>query len=266
MKINDIVFVYQLKDKEDLLWHSRIHHHEQHQAELTYFMSGSGTFHILGKKYRIFDNAIFANTEGNSHYVIADDLNKPLSYYAVLFSLDENESEIMEICKTMEVQGPKKMKNNKRFFFEEMRSKNNSNSQWLNLSSIHQLLELVYKLPEYSFLDEYPNSSFHIDNALRFFQSHVAENITLGEVASKLNLSESYLIRMFQSNMHISPMKYYTKLRIEATIGFLVSTNYSVKQIASKLNYSSEFHLSKQFKQYTGLSPLKYRKQKSKKG
>lgn len=260
MRILDIVFVYQLKDRRDLVWHSRTHRHEKGQAELTYFMGGSGTFNVLGRTYRIFDRALFVNTETNYHHVVADNLDRPLSFYAVLFELDGDEGGLMEICKEMERQGPTRMKDSLSLFFEEMRRKSNSGLALLERSSEHQLLELVYELPDYSMFSRYPNSNLHIDKALRIFQSHIADNLSLGQVAAKLGLSESYFIRIFQNNMRTTPMKYYTQLRIEAATGLLVSTSLSVKQIAYQLSYQSEFHFSKQFKQYKGMSPINYRK------
>ena len=55
-------------------------------------------------------------------------------------------------------------------------------------------------------------------------------------------------------------MKYYMKLKIEAASALLTCTDLSVKEIAAKLSFSSEFHFSKQFKSKTGLAPIYYRR------
>lgn len=60
--------------------------------------------------------------------------------------------------------------------------------------------------------------------------------------------------------MKITPMKYFTKLKIEAATYMLTDTGLTVHSIAEKLNFYSEFHFSRGFKQYTGFAPSVYRK------
>ena len=55
-------------------------------------------------------------------------------------------------------------------------------------------------------------------------------------------------------------MKYFTKLKIEAATYMLTDTGMAVYSIAEKLNFYSEFHFSRVFKQYTGFAPTVYRK------
>ena len=60
--------------------------------------------------------------------------------------------------------------------------------------------------------------------------------------------------------MKITPMKYFTKLKIEAASYMLTNTDQNINSIAEKLNFYSEFHFSRVFKQYTGFAPGVYRK------
>ena len=55
-------------------------------------------------------------------------------------------------------------------------------------------------------------------------------------------------------------MKYFTKLKIEAATYMLTDTGLTVRSIAEKLNFYSEFHFSRVFKQYTDFAPSVYRK------
>lgn len=260
MKIIDAVFVYQLKAAEDLMWHGRNHFHKSREAEVTFFTSGSGTITINGKKYRIFDNSLFLNTEDHVHYVVADDLTKPLSYYAILFRLDEDDEELFDIAKMLEKSGPKKMRQDTRILMEQILTKSRLSSDYMKKSAIHQLMQLLYMLPENDVLSAMEGNNTHIVKAQKYFQSHVTERISLEDVARALNLSESYLVRIFQKNLQMSPMKYFNQLKINAAMGFLENTDLSLRQIAGKLGYCSEFHFSKQFKDYTGFPPSHYRK------
>ena len=60
--------------------------------------------------------------------------------------------------------------------------------------------------------------------------------------------------------MNTTPMRYYANLRLEAARALVTSTNLSVKEIAAKLQFCSEFHFSKCFKESTGQSPSSYRR------
>lgn len=260
MKIDDVVFVYQLKEVSDIMWHSRKHGHRKNQIEITYFMKGSGTFCDEGRKYRIFNNALFINTEERIHYVVADDLTKPLSYFAILFSVDESETELMEIARSIELGGPVKVSTDHRFFCEELRVKVNSGSKYLMISAEHQVMQLMYKLPSINIVNETQSSHYHIEKAIKYLSSNLTENITLEDLSREINLSESYLNRIFTKNLGATPMRFYAKLKIDAAMGMLETTTLSIRQIANRLSYSSEFHFSRQFKQYTGKTPSSYRK------
>ena len=85
------------------------------------------------------------------------------------------------------------------------------------------------------------------------------EKITLPDLARKLRLSESYLIRLFRNKLGMTPMKYFRKLKVEAAASLLINTELPMYSISQRLNFYSEFHFSKVFKKITGLSPSVYR-------
>lgn len=92
-------------------------------------------------------------------------------------------------------------------------------------------------------------------------QNNITNDLDLELIAEKLGLSKSYFIRLFQQKMKTTPMKYFMKLKIEAAGAMLSSTDRSLLTIAQDLNFYSEFHFSRVFKQYTGSAPSVYRKQ-----
>jgi transcriptional regulator GlxA family with amidase domain len=90
-------------------------------------------------------------------------------------------------------------------------------------------------------------------------QKNVMGTLTLSDLSKDLKLTNSYFIRLFEKRMHQTPMKYYMKLKIEAASALLSSTDLSVKEVAARLGFASEFHFSRQFKLKTGLAPSSYR-------
>jgi len=64
---------------------------------------------------------------------------------------------------------------------------------------------------------------------------------------------------LFSLLEHKTLERFIIDFRIEKVKEFLVYTSYSLSHIAFKLNYSSVAHLSRQFKQHTGLTTSHFR-------
>ena len=262
MIIKDAFFIYQLSSTTDVDWHNRLHSHTENEYELHYFLHGEGTFKTGNTVYNISKGSLFLTEPNEIHSIKSTNINKPLTYYAILIVTEDKDLEIKSLLDS-ELQNSKfyKIGTNYRFFFEELKENGLSNSSNLKKAANHQLLSFLYKLnesPNQVSLGE--NESIHIEKALMIMQNSVFDEITLGELAEKLSLNESYFIRLFKRKMNTTPMKYYTKLKIEAATSMLSSSSQKIYEIASKLHFYSEFHFSKVFKSHTGASPREYRK------
>jgi AraC-like DNA-binding protein len=55
------------------------------------------------------------------------------------------------------------------------------------------------------------------------------------------------------------PMRYYSRLKIEAARAMLSSTNLRVQEIADKLGYENQFGFARAFRRVSGMSPTQYR-------
>jgi len=261
MKIRDAVFVYQMRNDDEIRWHGRHHQHTETEYELHYFLQGNGEFLNGPALYTINPGTLFLTSPSIHHEIRAKKTNSPITYYAVLFSVEPEELEVLELLqRDIRRASRYTIGSNYRFFFEEMREKGMSKNENLRRSAAHQLISFLYLLsegePSSFFRGE---DSIHLERALRYMQNNVLSTITLQDIAKHLNLTESYFIRLFKRRMNTTPMKYYTRLKVEAAGAMLACTNLSVKEIAAKLFFYSEFHFSRVFKQYTGFAPSFYR-------
>jgi len=262
MKIIEVVFVYQMREETEIRWHSRRHAHGEGQFELHYFIQGNARFLNNLTKFQISPGCIIMTRPEVNHAIIVQDKGTPLSYYAVLLEFSEEEKDIERLL-NKEIRYDKiyKTGTNYRFFFEEIKEKGMSESPALRHSAVHQLISFLYILSseeEFHFSD---SRNSHIEKALKIMQDNITTELDLEQIANRLGLNKSYFIRLFQQKMKITPMKYFTRLRIEAASAMLTSTDRSLAIIAQDLNFYSEFHFSRVFKQYTGESPSLYRKQ-----
>lgn len=259
MDINDAVFVYQMKNRNELRWHGRTHAHGDHEFEIHYFLGGEGEFINGRTSYSIRAGALFISSPHTVHTIHAH-AQDPVTYYAILIQIADDEEILVKMLQEQEKNSPFHIGTNYRFFFEEVKEKGLSSSFKRRQSSCHQICSLLYLLEDGAEGMGNDNESRHLERALRIMQKNVMGTLTLSELSEELHLTESYFIRLFSRRMRQTPMKYYMKLKIEAASALLTCTELSVKEIAAKLGFSSEFHFSKQFKLKTGMAPIYYRR------
>lgn len=260
MDIKDAVYVLQLHEEEALVHHQRLHKHSENSFELHFFLEGSGKLKIGRTTYTIGKGALFI-IDGNTKHKIIADKDNAITYYAILMEYDNRD---IDVIKSLSSKGSFKLDSKQRFLFEEIKDKGISKSNKLRLSACYQLLGLLYALD----FDYHSNNS--IDNnsgtntalakASNYMERHVFDYISLKDIANYVQLDPSYLVRLFSSTFHTSPMKFYFNLKIEAAKNLLATSTLSIKEIADKLSFCNEFYFSKRFKEIVGQPPSKYRK------
>ena len=82
-------------------------------------------------------------------------------------------------------------------------------------------------------------------------------------LSKKIGYEYSYISRIFSSNTGYTIEKYFSLQRIEKTKELIKYDELNLSEIAYKLNYSSVAHLSKQFKQVTGMNPSEFKRQQN---
>ena len=102
--------------------------------------------------------------------------------------------------------------------------------------------------------------------AKRYIDENFRESITLDELAEVAKVNKYYLSHAFSEDYKISPINYLISKRIDECKNLLVSSNYSIAQIAGFTGFSSPSYFSQCFKKNTGLQPEQYRKRFRAKG
>jgi len=98
-----------------------------------------------------------------------------------------------------------------------------------------------------------------IQQAKIIMNESIFEDITISEIASKLNISYSLFRKLFKKMAGISPAKYFSELKLKKAKHLLVETSFTVKEIAFMLNGKNPENFYTIFKKHTGETPLKYR-------
>lgn len=96
-----------------------------------------------------------------------------------------------------------------------------------------------------------------------YLQEHIYGMINMQDMKEYFGMSESYMSRVFKQYAQISPMVYYSNLKIEEAKK-IMDYNSSIKigEIAEMLGYSNQYYFSKAFKLSQGMSPQEYKKLK----
>lgn len=103
-----------------------------------------------------------------------------------------------------------------------------------------------------------------VDGLVQHQEEQMEINLS-NHISAKLHHDYSYLSKLFSEVQGVTIEQYYISLKIEKVKELLVYDEFSLSEIADKLNYSSVSHLSKQFKKVTGLTPTHFRQIKEQK-
>lgn len=85
------------------------------------------------------------------------------------------------------------------------------------------------------------------------------QEISIPDIAARLNVSYSYFRSAFKKETGTSPAKYLNELKLRKAKQLLLETTYSIKEIALMLNSQNPEHFFLFFKKNTGLTPSEYR-------
>jgi AraC-like DNA-binding protein len=263
MRFEDIVFVYHLKDESQIRWHGRAHEHPGGLFEMHYFVSGAGSFMNGRARYSVAPGSLFLSKPGTTHQIMATDVKRPITYYAILFRAEKGDGELLSLLEKRIFARADRIGagTSWRFFFADLREKAMSGNEDLIASAKHQFLAFLYALAggdagAYSGGTE----STHIEKAIAYMQGNLERKLVLSDLAARLELSKEHLVRVFSARMRVAPMKYFGQLKVEAAQAMLSSTNYRVGEIADRLGYASQFHFARLFAARTGMSPTEYRR------
>lgn len=87
--------------------------------------------------------------------------------------------------------------------------------------------------------------------------------LSVNDLIQQINYSYSHICRLFRDEVQISPSLYFKKKKIEYAKKLMTETDMKFSEIASVIGYTSYSHFSTSFKDFTGVTPADYCKDKN---
>ncbi|MDK0759815.1 AraC family transcriptional regulator [Clostridium perfringens] len=232
-------------------------------AVIHYVTKGYGTFKFNGKVFNLKQGDIFILLKGMQVEYVAY-IDDPWEYYWIGFSGSNaneylNRTSITNSC-VANCEENSKIPQIILNMCEISKTYNPSKSDDILL--LKELYSLLYALiEEFPKPFEYKDKELHtyIQDALNFINSNYMHSITVQEIADYVNLSRSYLYKMFIKNLGISPQRYLINLRMYKATLLLKGTKLPIGEVASSVGYSDSLLFSKTFSKHFSMSPLNYR-------
>ncbi|TVY06741.1 response regulator transcription factor [Paenibacillus cremeus] len=98
-----------------------------------------------------------------------------------------------------------------------------------------------------------------VEEAKHYIEEHLAEEVSLEEVAEHIGLNASYFSQLFKQSTQETFVQYRTRRRMEKAKKLLEQPHYRITDISGEVGYADHPHFTKTFKKYAGCLPSEYR-------
>lgn len=124
------------------------------------------------------------------------------------------------------------------------------------------LKQAVYEVTSLLPCGKEPRNRRLISIAEQYIRDHLAENLTLKEVAGQVYLSPAYFSAFFKRETGENFSSYLNKIRIENAKEMMADETLTLRFISHKVGFSDESYFNRIFKKITGVTPGEYRRQR----
>ena len=153
----------------------------------------------------------------------------------------------------------------KEAYYKEYQSLNNEMKTHLKFENQGILLQLISRF--LSSKDFKINNSQSVPskilNTMSYVQLHLDENLTVAQLAKRVNQNQDYFSKQFLIHTGQRPLNYIHEKKIERAQYLIATTDNTFLEIAMNTGFSNLPHFSKIFKQIVSLTPGEYRQQNS---
>ncbi|GGG73877.1 AraC family transcriptional regulator [Paenibacillus radicis (ex Gao et al. 2016)] len=98
----------------------------------------------------------------------------------------------------------------------------------------------------------------YVEHTLQHMHDHYSDMIDIEELARSSGFSTGRFYQSFRRHTGLSPLKYMTKIRLDASLRLLAGGRTTITDTAHAVGYPDEYYFSRLFKKQMGMSPSDY--------
>ncbi len=250
--------------------------HTHRFIELVYTFSGKGIHKIDGKEYRVGSGDLLIINFHCRHAVApveefsyVDIMLKPeyvdntlkgtedIFLLLSLYNFSDLSSHVIKDNILLHFDGEEK--NRIEFLLNWSHEEQQRNAPGGNLviySALSMILCLVFRK-----MAEKQNIKLTInDQLLAYLERNCTSKLTIKNIASQCGYTAEHFSRIFKVYTGQSPIAYVNQCRIKKAIELLEKTDAPIEAVIDACGFSNRTAFFKNFKKYTGVTPLQFRK------
>ena len=135
-------------------------------------------------------------------------------------------------------------------------------SQQVMAGIVNHLIGMMYSLERNIELGKNQIQVDMVNKARLLIRESLESDFTIQQIAEELGVSYSNFRKLFKEYTGLSPATYQQELRLLRAKELLTTTEYSIKEIAYRLNFESPDYFSAKFKMKMGCKPSELRSEK----
>ena len=98
-----------------------------------------------------------------------------------------------------------------------------------------------------------------IQRALNYIHTNLEKDLTLRKLASIAHVSAFHFVRLFRSDLDVTPHRYIIEQRIGRAQVLLSCTSLSISEVSRRIGFSSQSHFTRAFHEEVGMTPKVFR-------
>jgi AraC family transcriptional regulator len=103
-------------------------------------------------------------------------------------------------------------------------------------------------------------SPSQLEQVMDYIKANLTDDISILDLAKLTHMSESHFSRSFKQSVGITPYQYLMQQRVERAKELLKQRSIVISTIALDCGFANQTHLTKVFRQMTGMTPKAYQK------